>query len=97
MRLERQVAFWLCGLAVLVALLWVLGGVLLPFAAALALGYVLNPVADRLERLGLPRLGAVLVILVLFLIGFIAVLVLVVPVLAHQFGAFVDSLPGYVS
>ena len=52
MRLERQVAFWLCGLAVLVALLWVLGGVLLPFAAALALGYVLNPVADRLERLG---------------------------------------------
>jgi predicted PurR-regulated permease PerM len=97
MRLERQVAFWVGALVVLVALLWLLGGVLLPFAAALALGYVLDPVADRLERMGLPRLGAVLVILVCFLLGLAAVLVVIVPVLAHQLEGFATSFPGYVA
>ncbi len=97
MRFERQVVFWLCALAVFIGLLWALGGVLLPFAAALALGYVLDPVADRMERLGIPRLGGVVIILAVFLILLALVLFFLVPVLMHQVQALIVNFPGYVT
>jgi predicted PurR-regulated permease PerM len=97
MRLELQIAFWAAALVVVIVLLWLLGGVLLPFAAALFLGYMLNPVADRLEELGLNRLGASLVILALFVLAVVLALTLVAPVLAHQFSGFIDNLPGYIA
>jgi predicted PurR-regulated permease PerM len=97
MRIEVKLGFWIGGLAVLILLLWLLSGILLPFAAALALGYLLDPVADRLERLGLNRLGATLVILVLFVLVFALILVILLPVLGHQVGDFLDSLPNYVA
>lgn len=97
MRIEAKLGFWIGGLAVLVLLLWLLSGVLLPFAAALALGYLLDPVADRLQRMGLSRFGATLVILVLFVLIFVLSLVILVPILGHQVGDFLDSLPNYIS
>ncbi|MGL4974432.1 MAG: AI-2E family transporter, partial [Bosea sp. (in: a-proteobacteria)] len=56
MTLQRQIGFWLASLALLVLALVVLRDVLLPFVAALVLAYLLDPLADRLERLGLSRL-----------------------------------------
>ena len=56
MTLQRQFGFWLLALAALVALVWLLNAILLPFIAGLVLAYFLDPVADALERLGLPRL-----------------------------------------
>ncbi|HVB89988.1 MAG TPA: AI-2E family transporter [Beijerinckiaceae bacterium] len=97
MRLEQQIAFWAAALLLLVVVLWLLGGVLLPFAAALILGYLLDPVADRLEELGLNRLGAALVILALFLLGLVLILVLVAPILAHQLTGFLANLPSYIA
>ena len=44
-----------------------------------ALAYLLDPLADRLQRLGLGRLGATLIILVLFVLVFIVALVLLLP------------------
>ena len=67
MTLTRQVAFWTVALILAVLLLWLLSGVLLPFVAGIALAYFLDPVADRLERLGLPRWAATSVILLAFL------------------------------
>ena len=42
----------------LILVLWLLSRILLPFIAGLVLAYFLDPVADALERLGLPRLAA---------------------------------------
>ena len=39
-------------------ILWFLGDVLLPFVLGGAIAYFLDPVADRLERLGLSRVAA---------------------------------------
>lgn len=97
MRLEQQIAFWAVALLIVIVILWLLGGVLLPFAAALILGYLLDPVADRLEQLGLNRLGAALVILSLFLLGLVLILALVAPILAHQLAGFVENLPSYIA
>ena len=63
MRIEWQIGFWLGTLALFVALLYVLSGVMLPFVAALVLGYLLDPLADWLEAKGLNRLSATLLII----------------------------------
>jgi predicted PurR-regulated permease PerM len=77
-----------------VLFLVVLRDVLLPFIAALALAYLLDPLADRLERLGMSRLAATILILVVFLLLFVIALVLLVPLLGQQLAGLVARLPG---
>ena len=97
MRLEWHLGFWV-GLAALVAfLLYILSGVLLPFAAAIALGYLLDPVADKMEEWGLSRLAATLLILAAFILFFALALIIVAPLLGHQLSAFITALPDYVA
>ena len=55
MRVERQVLFWGAALLVLVVAIGVLRDILLPFVAGATLACFLNPLADRLTRLGLRR------------------------------------------
>ncbi len=97
MALQRQIVFWVIALAVFVLTVYVLRGMLLPFVAGLVLAYLLDPVANRLEKLGIGRLGATLLILGLFIFMFVVALLLAVPLLAHQVVAFADKLPGYVT
>jgi predicted PurR-regulated permease PerM len=97
MRVEWQIGIWLTAAFVFVLLLWLFSGVLLPFAAALAIGYLLDPVADRLERLGLNRLGATLIILAVFIVVLALGLVLVVPILGRQLASFAQALPDYIA
>lgn len=93
MSLQRQILIWVALLALFVYGLYILSGVLLPFLAGLTIGYLLDPLADKLERLGLNRLGATIVILAVFLVGVLVLLMVFVPVLAHQFTFFLLSLP----
>jgi predicted PurR-regulated permease PerM len=97
MSAQRQLGFWVLALVGLALVLFLLRDVLLPFVAGLALAYLLDPVADRLQRAGLGRLGATLFILVLFVLLFVLASVLIVPLIAHQLAAFIDKLPGYVA
>ncbi len=96
MRLEWQIVFWIGALLLLVLALWLVSGVLLPFAAAVALCYLLNPVADRLEHLGLNRLGATLLIMAAFILILALIVILVIPILWHQLASFIQALPAYV-
>ena len=84
-------------LAVIGFLLYALREVMLPFVAGLALAYLLDPLADRLERLGLGRLAATLIILAGFVVGLVVLLIVVVPLAAGQIAALVNALPGMVS
>ncbi len=96
MTLQRQVMFWVgAGMAFAIAL-YILSDILLPFVAGLAIAYFLDPVADRLEKTGLPRLAAVSLIVLLFAIVVVGFILLAVPVLARQIVSFAGSLPGYV-
>ncbi len=52
---KRQLQFWGVGLALFVLFMWLLGATLLPFIAGAAIAYLLDPLADRLQRLGLSR------------------------------------------
>lgn len=97
MSFQRQIIFWVVSLAVLILILWLLQGILLPFIAGMVLAYFLDPVADAIERLGLPRAAATLVILGLSVLLLVLALVLLVPILADQVGKFAANLPGIIS
>ena len=80
MRIEWQIAFWLLMLALFGVSIYLFANVLAPFVAALALGYVLDPVAARLQRLGLSRLIATLIILAVFVLVLLVVIFGVAPI-----------------
>jgi predicted PurR-regulated permease PerM len=94
--LQRQVVFWLGALAAFVLLLWLLSEILLPFVAGLAIAYLLNPLTDRMERLGINRAVAALSIIAVVVFGFVLLVLLAAPTLGGQLSSFVDNIPGYV-
>ena len=59
---QTQGRYWAIAAVVFFVALWYLGSVMLPFLVGGAVAYFLDPVADRLERLGLSRALATLVI-----------------------------------
>ena len=96
MTLQKQVGFWVAALVTLIATLWLLGDILLPFIAGMVLAYFLDPVADALERVGLSRLASTLIILMCSVLSFVFVLLLILPVLGDQISNFATHLPGYI-
>jgi predicted PurR-regulated permease PerM len=93
--LERQVLFWALAAAALLSVLYLLGSTILPFAAGIALGYLLDPLVLKLQRLGLNRLGASLLISAASALAVAIILILVAPILGNQLVAFSQRLPGY--
>ncbi len=93
MTLQRQAGFWLIALLAFVGLLWLLQDILLPFIAGFVLAYFLDPVADRLEKLGLPRIVATLAILSVAIAVVVVAVLVVVPVLADQALKLAQDLP----
>ncbi len=95
MNLQRQILFWLGLFLVFVVFLVVFSNVLLPFVAGMAVAYGLDPIADWLERRGLSRLAASLVILVGFIFLLVVLVLLIVPLLANQLAGFIEKIPTY--
>src|SRR5262245_14704479 len=58
--------FWIVTFALVAATVVLLHHVLLPFVVAATLAYLLDPVVDRLERIGMNRASATLFITGLF-------------------------------
>ncbi|MCT4555600.1 MAG: AI-2E family transporter [Pelagimonas sp.] len=90
---QSQVKYWGIATAVLVLLLWSLGNVLLPFVMGSAIAYFLDPVADRLERMGLGRGLATALITVGGALVFVVMALAVIPSLIGQALALVDTAP----
>ena len=96
-RLRRYLLFWLGALILFIAFLLAFRTILLPFVAGMALAYFLDPVADWLERRGLSRLMATVVILVGFVLMFAIALMIVIPLIISQFAEFAQILPQYIT
>ena len=97
MTFERQFVFWLAALAVFVLMLWLLSEILLPFVAGAAIAYLLTPVTDRIESVGVNRLAAALSIITLVVMAIVLLILLVAPILGGQLASFIDNIPGYVT
>lgn len=82
---------------VLVAgLLYLLAPILSPFLIAALLAYISDPLVDRLETWRLTRTQAVVVVFSLLFVGIALILLLLIPLLETQIGAFTRVLPTYV-
>lgn len=90
---RQQAKFWGLAAALLFVTLWLLGNVLLPFILGSAIAYLLDPLADRLERLGLSRVLSTVVITVLILLTAVLLLLLVVPTLIRQAIDLAETAP----
>ena len=91
--IQQQAKYWGIALAVLFALLWFLGDVILPFLVGGALAYFMDPVADRLERAGLSRVLATAVITMGGFLILTALVLAVIPTLVNQTTALINAAP----
>jgi predicted PurR-regulated permease PerM len=86
---------WLILLATVGGVVYLLAPVLMPFVAAALFAYLADPVVDRLERWMGRGLAVCLVFLVVTLVV-IAILLLLVPFIERQIGAFLSQLPIWI-
>ncbi|MBN2631893.1 MAG: AI-2E family transporter [Rhodobacteraceae bacterium] len=89
----QQAKYWGIAAAVLFAFLWLMGDVLVPFLVGGAVAYFLDPVADRLERLGLSRVASTAVIMLLLVLFMVLLVLAVIPTLIQQTTALVNAAP----
>lgn len=94
---RQQLIAWIGLIAFAVFLLVLLRDMLLPFVAGMALAYFLDPAADWMERRGVKRWLATLIIIGLFFLVAGLAIVLLVPVISAQFAKFMDHLPEYIA
>ncbi|MHA1109101.1 MAG: AI-2E family transporter [Alphaproteobacteria bacterium] len=90
---ERRFVYWMAGLALFFAAVFVLRGILLPFVLGMAVAYFLDPAADYLGRLGLSRALSATVLTILFLLFGVVVVLLLAPLLQSQILALAARAP----
>ncbi|WP_339763627.1 AI-2E family transporter [uncultured Sulfitobacter sp.] len=91
--IRDQLKYWGIAGAVFLVILWFTGDILLPFLIGAAIAYFLDPVADRLEAMGLSRAMATAVITLLALLIFVVMSLLVVPTLVNQAINLIEVAP----
>ena len=97
MTVGEQLRWWGIGLVVTIALLWVLSDPLLPFILGAAIAYLADPLADRLEQMGLSRLMATVALSVGLAALFFFAALLVVPAIIDQVRNLIGNAPAYVN
>ena len=91
----RTAAVWAVLVLAVLLTLWLLSSILLPFIVGMAAAYVLDPLADWLQRHGLRRGPATLLITALFFSAFAVLLLVILPVAIEQAIGLGAKLPGY--
>jgi predicted PurR-regulated permease PerM len=93
---QKRTSAWLLIAALTILALWFLGPVLTPFVIAGVMAYVLTPLVDRLDALGkgkMPRVLAVLLVEVVFILLLTSILLLIVPIFAKEIPLLREQLP----
>ncbi len=88
---------WLIAIALTGWLLYLLAPVLTPFVAAALLAYIGDPLADRLQRLKMPRTITVICVFLLTFIFVGLLVMLVVPLVRTQIASLLNTLPSIVA
>ena len=93
---QKRASAWGLIAACAAFVLWLLAPVLTPFVVAAVLAYALTPLVDWLDDLGrgrLPRLLAVVVVELVFIVVVLGVLLLIVPILAKELPQMREQVP----
>ena len=93
---QKHAAAWILIAALVVLALWLLGPVLTPFVVAAVLAYALTPLVNKLDSLGkgrLPRVIAVIVVELLFIIAVLSLVLLIIPIVAKEIPLLREQVP----
>ncbi len=93
---QKHTAAWLLIAIIAALLLTQLAPVLTPFIVASVLAYALTPLVNRLDHCGsgrLPRVVAVLIVELLFILILLGVILLIVPILARELPLLREQVP----
>ena len=93
---QKRASAWSLIAALIVLALWLLGSVLTPFVVAAVLAYALTPMVNKLDDMGkgrLPRVVAVIVVELLFIIATLCLILLIVPIVAKEIPLMREQIP----
>ena len=93
---QKRASAWCLIAALIVLALWLLGSVLTPFVVAAVLAYALTPMVNKLDDMGkgrLPRVVAVIVVELLFIIATLCLILLIVPIVAKEIPLMREQIP----
>ena len=93
---QKRAAAWGAIAALAVLALWLLGPVLTPFVVAGVAAYALTPLVDRLDALWkgrMPRVVAVVVVELVFILALLCLVLLIVPVVVTEIPLIREQLP----
>lgn len=80
---------------VLLATLYFLSSVVMPFAFASILAYLFDPLVNRLQAWKINRTLGVVIVFVLFLVILISCILVIIPLLQNQIIALINRLPDF--
>lgn len=89
--------FLLTVMVIVGVLLYLLGPILSPFLVGALLAYLTDPMADRLEDMGLSRTNAVVVVFVLMTALVTVLVLLLIPKLSHQLQVMIGQIPKVIA
>ena len=93
---QKRAAAWCLIAALIVLALWLLGPVLTPFVVAAVLAYALTPLVNKLDDMGkgrLPRVVAVILVELLFILAVLSLVLLIVPIVAKEIPLMREQVP----
>jgi len=96
MTLQQRTFAWLGVIALFIAGLVLLRGILLPFVVGIGVAYLLDPVCDWLEDHRFSRTWATVIVTLIFFILIVLAFALLIPLLINQVTEFAAKVPGYV-
>ncbi len=91
-----QKTFGLLLIAVSLVLIYFLQPILTPFLAGAILGYLGDPLVDRLERFKVNRTIGVFVVFAVFFAVFATVILVVVPLVVRELAALIRDIPLFI-
>ncbi len=93
---QKRASAWCLIAALVVLALWLLGPVLTPFVVAAVLAYALTPLVNRIDRLGrgrVPRVVAVILVELLFLVIALGIVLMIVPIMIKELPLMREQVP----
>lgn len=90
---EQRILAWIAVVLVAGFLIDQLRDVLMPFVVGMAIAYFFDPVADRMEKVGISRTMATSIILIGFFLALVGLSLLLIPALQSQITNVIQIVP----
>jgi predicted PurR-regulated permease PerM len=94
---KKQTIFWIVITCILFLAIYTLSPVLMPFVAGMILAYLLDPLVDRVEKIGIRRSLSTFFVLTIFFVCSVGSSLLLLPVILNQLSNLTSFLPALIS